>query len=86
MTLSQFSGTDITPSNASIKWRSSPSNPHRTSMPVGYTERIDAVIVNMLARGSVLSRANYLEYLGSLHDGVVSLGNKPEYANDVGVR
>lgn len=80
--LSQFSGTSITPLNASELWKSSTGNTYRSMLSVAYAERIDVVIVNILARGSSLNKENYIRYLADVNDGIAKLVSKPQYAGD----
>ena len=85
MILSQFSGTNITPANASIRWSSSPGNTYRSSLAAENIARVDGVIVNILARGAALNMANYTEYLNSVTAGIEKLSVKPEYSGDRGI-
>ncbi len=80
--LSQFSGTSITPLNASELWKSSTGNTYRSMLSVAYAERIDVVIVNILARGSSLNKENYIRYLADVNDGIAKLVSKPQYAGN----
>ena len=79
--LSQFSGTNVTPATAASMWGSSPNNPYLNNVGT-YNSRLDTVIRSTLSKGANLPSANFQTYLDKLASGIVTMGTKPEYANN----
>ncbi len=79
--MSQFSGTSVTPSTAASLWQPSSGNPNR-ALVAGYSARLDGLVRNILGRGSDLTAASFITYLGNLSTGITSLATGPKYADD----
>lgn len=84
--LSQFSGTNVTPANASSLWKPSAENPYRVKITETVSTRIDPVITRMLARGSTLSNEGYQVYLSNLVTGIAKIAAQPNYVNNVDIQ
>jgi hypothetical protein len=83
--LSQFSGASVTPSTASSLWRPSTNNPNRTAI-AAHSTRLDAIIVNILGRGTNLSATGFTAYLKNLSVGISDLAKSSKYASDADVQ
>jgi len=83
--LSQFSGANVTHMNAAQLWQPSTTNPHRTAITT-YSTRLDAVVKNILGRGTSLTATEFANYLNSLSTGINSLAKSPKYVRDTEVQ
>lgn len=84
--LSQFSGTNITPSNASNLWRPSTGNPNRIKITESTAARLDPVITRMLARGATLTADGYQIYLNNVVEGIGRIAAQSKYAGNTDVQ
>jgi hypothetical protein len=82
---SQFSGSTVTPSTASSLWQPSTNNPNRTAV-AQYAPRLNAIIVNILARGTGLTAVGFTTYLENLNVGISALARSSKYVSDSDVQ
>lgn len=84
--LSQFSGTNVTPANASNLWRPSTANPYRVKVTESISTRLDPVITRMLARGAGLTADGYQIYLANLVEGIERIAAQSKYTSNTDVQ